>query len=73
MTPPKRIKILSDGNEIEFREVTKDKMYLYVYVKSVTKLGMEVKYSEQDLERLIKTNTPYDKRPSQSSNPNGTT
>lgn len=56
MIPPKEIKFISDGNELSFIEIKKDKTYLYKYTKSLTKLGMTVSFTEKDLDKFVKLN-----------------
>lgn len=58
-----KIKIVSDGNELEFKEeITKDSKgkklsetrLCFVYTKSSTKLGSEIIFCKKDFEKLIK-------------------
>lgn len=62
MTPPKTIDIKSDGNILEYIGKvtpigTKVTFYQYRYIKSFTKLGTVVGYTETDLEQLLKINS----------------
>ena len=53
--PPKKIKILSDDNEIELvRGEQKSSVYFYKYIKSKTKLGKEVSFTEEVLRKYLK-------------------
>lgn len=57
MVPPKEIKIKSDGNILTYKDVVKGKdglRYEYVYTKSITKKGMTLLLSEDDINNLIK-------------------
>ncbi len=53
MTPPNRIIINSDGNELEFVEKKKDMLY-YRYTKSDCKLGFLLPLPVEQLERMIR-------------------
>lgn len=57
MIPPPTIEIKSDGNILEFRNKIKT-MFVYEYIKSITKKGMFLELTEQELTKLIKINTP---------------
>lgn len=60
MKPPVTITILSDGNKLSYQStITKGKevLYVYEYVLSNTKLGQLLTLSEQELNKLIDTNT----------------
>lgn len=56
-TPAKKILIKTDTNEIEYTKTIKNKtgeiMYEYKYVKSKTKLGTVICFSEKDLIKLL--------------------
>ena len=59
MNIPTTIEIKSDGNCLTFQQTIKTKdglQYQYVYSKSIEKLGMELKLSETELQKLINTN-----------------
>ncbi len=60
MIPPQTITILSDQNELQLTDTIKTKdglRYVYVYKKSVTKKGMLLELTENDLIKLLKINT----------------
>jgi hypothetical protein len=53
----KRIKILSDGNELEFKEkkvINKVPMLVYEYVVSKSKVGQTLLLSESELDKMVK-------------------
>lgn len=57
---PKKIRFLSDGNEAEFVEIcffekkkTTEKIGKYIYTKSVTKKGMEVTLSLEQINKIL--------------------
>lgn len=53
------IKINSDDNELQFQQtvfVNKLPFLEYKYTKSITKLGMTVLYSQEQLDKMIKQN-----------------
>ena len=55
--PPKNILITSDENEIQFQKTTiknKETFYVYKFIKSFCKLGMETEFLEKDLVRNLK-------------------
>lgn len=59
MQYPKKIKIISDDNELELSEVLSVKKLIivnYIYTKSETKFGMILPLSEEDLEKILKKN-----------------
>jgi len=61
MTPPPKITILTDGNELKFKETlkpigSKSLFYIYEYTKSKTKKGTHLGLTEIELEALIKNN-----------------
>ena len=61
MTPPTKITILSDGNELEFKDtiIPRPKgelQYIYQYSKSKTKKGQLLGLNEAELLKLIKGN-----------------
>lgn len=55
--PPNKILITSDENILELKQVVKLKnkedLYLYEFIKSETKLNMEVGFSEIELKRNL--------------------
>ncbi len=58
MLPPNKIQILSDGNELIFKEIilpkgAKEKIFIYEYSKSITKKGELLKLNETNLIKLI--------------------
>jgi len=57
MTIPPKITIKSDNNELVFVEKRKDGMLVYKYSKSKTKKGQLLTLTENDLIKLINTNT----------------
>lgn len=70
MIPPNIIKIISDGNILEYQNQltpigTKNKQFIYKYTKSKTKKGTLLGLNENELTQLIKTNPPCkEKEPS---------
>ena len=53
------IKIKSDGNELELVNVEKTKngnINVFKYIKSITKLGLELRLSDGELDKLKKLN-----------------
>lgn len=55
--PPKKVVILSDGNEMEFLRIIndkKEKMFVYKYSKSESKMNKEVTFSERELKKQLK-------------------
>jgi hypothetical protein len=57
-----KIKIKSDGNELELVEVIKDKkgsINIFKYTKSVTKLGQFLGLTDAELEKM-KSNGQYE-------------
>lgn len=59
MNIPTTIEIKSDGNILTLKDTIKTKdglQYQYVYSKSIEKLGMELKLTEQELNKLLKIN-----------------
>lgn len=61
--PPKKIIVLSDKNELTFRDTLKPVgsvalIYCYAYTKSKTKLGEILGLNQEDLKKFIKQNTP---------------
>lgn len=57
-TPPKNILVTTDNNQLELIKTIKDKKtnefsYLYRFSVSVTKLGVEVNFSEMELKRQL--------------------
>ncbi len=60
MAVPKEIKILSDGNELQFQETIKLKeglIHKYKYSKSKTKKGTVLELSQEQLDKLLKINS----------------
>ncbi len=58
-TYPNKIKILSDGNELEFKEFKikqKIPMVEYVYTLSETKLGLVLPLTEVEFDKLLSRN-----------------
>lgn len=57
MTPPKKIKILSDDNILEFVGESANKkgvgVFTYEYTKSITKQGVKVSFTEHELVKQI--------------------
>lgn len=64
MTPPTTIQILSDGNELSFKEIIKptngkgETQYIYQYTKPISKKNQLLGLNENELLSLIKTNLP---------------
>lgn len=65
MLPPKSITIKSDGNELEYVETLikgvngvrlTEPMYIYKYIKSITKIGEKLPLTEKQLVSLQKEN-----------------
>lgn len=57
---PKTIKFNTDGNELELeRTVTENKILLgvYIYTKSITKMGKELKISKENIIKLKNSKT----------------
>ena len=55
--PPKKLRVVSDGNEIEFVKIIKTKsetIYEYQFTKSETKDGMLMTFSESELESVLR-------------------
>lgn len=55
--PPKNILIKSDSNEIEHIRTVSNKsenMYVYKFIKSITKLGIEMVFTEKELIKNLK-------------------
>jgi|WorMetDrversion2_6_1045231.scaffolds.fasta_scaffold481001_2 hypothetical protein len=54
---PQKIKIISDGNELEYQSSIIDKKkpthLIYKYTKSITKLGELMGWSEFEIEKLL--------------------
>lgn len=53
----KKLTIRSDGNELEFVQVIKQKtgnLLEYIFTKSETKLGMKMTFTEEQLEKALK-------------------
>lgn len=58
---PKNIKILSDDNHLELEDTipnksSKEKTGIYVYTKSITKVGMRVPLSISQINDMYKNN-----------------
>ena len=59
-TPPNKIKINSDENEIEFTKVIKEKTglkYSYTFIKSNTLLNKEILFSEDEICKYLSNET----------------
>lgn len=57
---PNKIIVPSDGNELEYRMKLRDKgedIFIYEYVKSITKKGMRLRITETQLEKELKNGT----------------
>lgn len=56
MTPPQKLTVKSDDNEMQFVKMIKSKepLYEYIYIKSETQLGKTVTFSESVLENYLK-------------------
>lgn len=55
-SPPNKILITSDNNELEFiatRLVNKEAVFVYRFIKSETKLNLEMSFSEVELKRQL--------------------
>lgn len=54
---PQRIKIISDGNELEYQSSIFDKKkpthLIYKYIKSITKEGQLMGWTEFEIEKLL--------------------
>ncbi len=56
---PTTISIISDGNELAFKDTIKingETRYIYVYTKSLFKKGLELIVTKDELSKLIETN-----------------
>lgn len=54
--PPKHIVIESDGNELEFTRkdiINKKELFVFKYSKSECKLGMEVSFLKEEIEKQL--------------------
>lgn len=55
-SPPNKMLITSDNNELEFiatRLVNKEAVFVYRFIKSETKLNLEMSFSEVELKRQL--------------------
>lgn len=58
MTPPQKLTVTSDSNELVFTQIIKSKTevsYEYRYTKSFTKEGKTVTFTEKVLEGFLKS------------------
>lgn len=59
MFPPNKILIVSDDNELELKDIGKsvskggDRLFVYVYTKSNTKLNTKFRLTESELIKYI--------------------
>jgi len=55
--PPNKIRIISDGNELELQPASTSKLkvnqHVYKYTKSIEKLGQLLSYSEFEIDKLL--------------------
>jgi hypothetical protein len=61
MTPPYKLQVLSDGNELTYMETTKANasrktavMYVYRYTVSLNKLNQTLSLTERELEKMTR-------------------
>ena len=60
MIPPKKILVMSDTNIMEWKETipkgihNKETLFVYVFIKSVTKMGTLTYFTEDVLSKLLK-------------------
>ena len=54
--PPQKLTCLTDSNELSFIRIIKNKetLYEYQFIKSETKEGMTMTFSESQLEKSLK-------------------
>lgn len=58
MQPLKKIKVVSDGNELEFQNIITPiksgaKHIIYKYIKSKTKKGKDIGWTQEEYDKLI--------------------